>query len=237
MLSRSSSWLVRLDQWSRTDPFRQTVNLGTTLAALIHLSTDRVEALSTTRVHSHSLVPLAIVDRWTLGITGSVADLAGLTPTNAAIALWQAKQPAPAVVSRPQAGSLTVHDTLAQHAPDRPSSLLPRRRTPFSSEYSPSSPLHRYLVAGDSRGPTCVTNHFRSPPLDRRIERTAPSPAPRAPLRLLAVPSPPRNTYAVEQRRLQIPRVPLCCHKNRCRPSCRPRRSRGRTSPSIMPHQ
>ena len=35
-------------------------------------------------------------------------------------------------------------------------------------------PLHRYLVAGDSRGPTCVTSHSWSPPLDRRAVITDP---------------------------------------------------------------
>lgn len=122
-------------------------------------------------VHSHhfSLVPLQFVVRRSLGLPGSVADLSGLTPGHLVGGGGKAgrrDQDRPSrQVSRIGCSRLvTTHNThrIARlpffHAVAAPApATVPQHRH-----------LHCFLVAGDSRGPTCVTNHSWSPPLDRR---------------------------------------------------------------------
>ena len=204
------------------------------VAALIHLLTDFVEAPFTALVHSHSLVPLQFADRRGIGIPGSAADLAGLTPGHklrSRVGKWRAgkTQPWKPSSTSAQSHAVDVHDYDTQHSPDHDPFLRPRRRIPLTSECTPySTPLSLHCRR---RLPRTYLRHqrLRSPPAgSTHLLERPPSPAPRAPPRLLAVPSPRRNRPAVEQRPLQTPRAPSCCRKNRCRPSCRPRRCRGR---------
>lgn len=185
------------------------------------------------------LVPLQFADRRRLGIAGSAAHLFGVDQDISCdrVLAEVAKQAGPTQAKQSVSGtsSLTVHAHDTQHH------RIPRFlfSPPSQSLYQRVHSVHRrpycYLVAGDSRGPTASPT--AAIPAAGSTLRSRPRifTAPRAPPRLLAVPRLRRKFPAVEQHRLQTPRPPSCCPKNRYRLSCRLRPCPSRTSQSTMP--